>query len=148
MLAAILRAYYSLKSLTTLPVAAGWTSRELFVAAVVVSIPGIKPMFSQATWFRFKSSNGQSSGNTHGYAANTSRSRNLELVTIGGSGRPTPGAPPAGGADRSEWRVGAKEIRGHKLHSDGSSEDLILEGSGIHITKEYNVSTTNERRIA
>ena len=45
MICTILRAYYSLASITSLPIALGWASRECFVAAIVASLPGIKPLF-------------------------------------------------------------------------------------------------------
>ncbi|KAL4989897.1 hypothetical protein BDW68DRAFT_175453 [Aspergillus falconensis] len=41
----VLRAYYSLHSITSLPIALGWADRECFVAAIVASLPGIKPLF-------------------------------------------------------------------------------------------------------
>lgn len=50
MICTILRAYYSLKSLTTLSIALGWANRECFVAAIVVSLPGIKPLFRNTRW--------------------------------------------------------------------------------------------------
>lgn len=48
--ATILRAYYSLKSLDTLMIALGWASRETFVATIVACAPGIKPLFSTQRW--------------------------------------------------------------------------------------------------
>ncbi|KAF2159434.1 hypothetical protein M409DRAFT_30052 [Zasmidium cellare ATCC 36951] len=48
--ATILRAYYSLKSLDTLMIALGWASRETFVATIVACAPGIKPLFSSQRW--------------------------------------------------------------------------------------------------
>ncbi|RYO90500.1 hypothetical protein DL766_008856 [Monosporascus sp. MC13-8B] len=54
----IFRAYDSLKDISFLVVAAGWASRESFLAAATVSIPGIKPLFANMTWFKFKSSKG------------------------------------------------------------------------------------------
>ncbi|KAF2764543.1 hypothetical protein EJ03DRAFT_244863, partial [Teratosphaeria nubilosa] len=50
-IATILRAYYSLGSISDLPIALGWADREGFVAAITVSLPGIKPLFSKKTWF-------------------------------------------------------------------------------------------------
>lgn len=48
--ATILRAYYSLKSLDTLMIALGWASRETFVATIVACAPAIKPLFSNQRW--------------------------------------------------------------------------------------------------
>ncbi|KAJ5144496.1 hypothetical protein N7476_005066 [Penicillium atrosanguineum] len=43
----ILRAYYSLGDITNLPIALRWASRECCIAAVIVSLPGIKPFFQK-----------------------------------------------------------------------------------------------------
>ncbi|KAI9692008.1 MAG: hypothetical protein M1820_009626 [Bogoriella megaspora] len=56
-IATILRAYYSLKSISDLPIALGWADRETFVATLVVCAPGIKPLFNNTKFFR-SSSNG------------------------------------------------------------------------------------------
>ena len=50
MICTVLRAYYSLTSITNLPIALGWADRECFVAAIVVSLPGIKPLFRNTRW--------------------------------------------------------------------------------------------------
>lgn len=50
MISTILRAYYSLSSITNLGTALGWADRECFVAAIVVSLPGIKPLFRNTRW--------------------------------------------------------------------------------------------------
>lgn len=50
MICTILRAYYSLSSITNLGTALGWADRECFVAAIVVSLPGIKPLFRNTSW--------------------------------------------------------------------------------------------------
>ncbi|PWY84758.1 hypothetical protein BO70DRAFT_423741 [Aspergillus heteromorphus CBS 117.55] len=51
MVAAALRAYYSVKDINTLSTALGWASRQAFVSAIIVSAPGIKPLFSRLSWF-------------------------------------------------------------------------------------------------
>jgi hypothetical protein len=48
----ILRSYYSVLSLNTLPIALGWASRETFCATIAVCAPGIKPLFSKTHWLR------------------------------------------------------------------------------------------------
>ncbi|KAI3323400.1 hypothetical protein HD806DRAFT_535225 [Xylariaceae sp. AK1471] len=47
--AAIVRAYYSLINIESLPVALGWASREILVACIVVCAPSIKPLVSDAS---------------------------------------------------------------------------------------------------
>lgn len=52
MVAAFLRAYYSVKNISTLSIALGWASREALVSVITVSAPGIKPLITQSRWFR------------------------------------------------------------------------------------------------
>ncbi|OOF97602.1 hypothetical protein ASPCADRAFT_45074 [Aspergillus carbonarius ITEM 5010] len=56
MVAASLRAYYSVKELKTLSTALGWASRQAFVSAIIVCAPGIKPLLSRFSWFASYSS--------------------------------------------------------------------------------------------
>ncbi|KAF4981726.1 hypothetical protein FZEAL_2528 [Fusarium zealandicum] len=140
-IATILRAYYSLRSIMYLPVASGWTSRETFVAAVAVSIPGIKPIFSRSNWFLSRST----TDDVAYYNGSRGKKGTHELRTIGGSGRPASFS--AEEEVKSEWRVSGKELKGTRLSSDGS-EDIILEReselsrhSSIHVTKNYLVSS-------
>lgn len=58
MVAAFLRAYYSVKNISSLSIALGWASREALVSVITVSAPGIKPLITQS---RFFSSYGASS---------------------------------------------------------------------------------------
>jgi hypothetical protein len=134
--ATILRAYYSLQSIMTLPIAAGWTSRELFIAAMCVSAPGIKPLFSNSTWFRGSagvSGAGGGSGNNKSadaaHSKNGGTSRSVGLVTIGGGGAARGGGAAAQGA-KSEWSVGGKEMRGERLSSDNDSAEHIVAPAG------------------
>lgn len=55
--ATILRSYYSLRSITSLPIALHWASRETMSATVVACAPGIKPLFSTKRWYRSTSDN-------------------------------------------------------------------------------------------
>ncbi|CAG7942766.1 unnamed protein product [Penicillium salamii] len=63
MICTVLRAYYSLSSITNLGTALGWADRECFVAAIVVSLPGIKPLFRNTSWLG--SSNRKNSKNPY-----------------------------------------------------------------------------------
>lgn len=59
MIAAFLRAYYSVKDISELATALGWASREALVSVITVCAPGIKPLISSSRWFSSKgSSNG------------------------------------------------------------------------------------------
>lgn len=61
MVAAVLRAYYSVKNISTLSTALGWASREAIVSALTVCAPGIKPLISRSRWFS-TNSNSASAG--------------------------------------------------------------------------------------
>lgn len=61
MVAALLRAYYSVLDIKNLTTALGWASREAIVSAVTVCAPGIKPLLSNSRWFS-RSSNQASGG--------------------------------------------------------------------------------------
>lgn len=140
-IATILRAYYLLKSITTLPVAAGWTSRETFVAAVVVSIPDIKPMFSRSKWFRFRST----AEDVAYYSGGGGNNGTHQLRTIGGGRQPASFGPEEVG--QSEWQMSGKELKGTRLSSDGSEDIILSDGneqghsSSIHVTRNYMVSS-------
>ncbi|KAJ5105063.1 hypothetical protein NUU61_002410 [Penicillium alfredii] len=68
MICTILRAYYSLGDITNLPIALGWANRECFVAAIVVSLPGIKPLFRNTRWLGSSNrKNSKSPYNSSGY---------------------------------------------------------------------------------
>ncbi|KAJ5199460.1 hypothetical protein N7491_011335 [Penicillium cf. griseofulvum] len=97
MICTILRAYYSLSSITNLGTALGWADRECFVAAIVVSLPGIKPLFRNTRWLG--SSNrknskgpyynsdgyngaGSKSGKTKTHVSSPSRNDRFELDSV------------------------------------------------------------------
>lgn len=153
MICTILRAYYSLASITSLPIALGWASRECFVAAIVASLPGIKPLFRNTKILgssnRKKSHNyynsqgynnfgSKASANTKTFASRRrgSRGGNFELDSV--------------------LRTGNMDTR----VSTGDSEEYILESAkhegnstrrqpnndlAIHVTTEYSLQTENQR---
>lgn len=153
MICTILRAYYSLASITSLPIALGWASRECFVAAIVASLPGIKPLFRNTKILgssnRKKSHNyynsqgynnfgSKASANTKTFASRRrgSRGGNFELDSVLKTGN-------------MDTRV-----------STGDSEEYILESAkhegnstrrqpnndlAIHVTTEYSLQTENQR---
>ncbi|KAK7752001.1 hypothetical protein SLS62_005963 [Diatrype stigma] len=125
MAATILRAVYSLTDITKLPIAAAWASRETFVAAVAVSIPGIKPLFSNSKWVKslktgdvygsFNKKSGDKSG-TGGWTASF-RSKPTNQFEMG-SGR--------------AWDISTKN-KGERLpdhDGDGGSEEFIIQKDG------------------
>ncbi|OQE43494.1 hypothetical protein PENCOP_c003G08727 [Penicillium coprophilum] len=56
MIAAFLRAYYSVKDISQLSTALGWASREALVSVITICAPGIKPLVSHSRWFSSKGS--------------------------------------------------------------------------------------------
>ncbi|KAJ5660867.1 uncharacterized protein N7484_000239 [Penicillium longicatenatum] len=58
---AVLRAYYSVKDISTLSTALGWASRESIVSALTVCAPGIKPLISSSRWFSTNTNSGSTS---------------------------------------------------------------------------------------
>lgn len=144
MIATILRAYYSLKSIETLPIALGWASRELFVAAVTVALPGIRPLFSRSRWAG--SSKNRTRSNTAGGGTfplsnimTRSRKNNTEISTSGTY------------VDHSERFDNAWKRHNARRISSDASDDLIIQhedqknGYGqtqneITVTTEYTVA--------
>ncbi|BCS23518.1 uncharacterized protein APUU_31743A [Aspergillus puulaauensis] len=156
MICTILRAYYSLASITSLPIALGWASRECFVAAIVASLPGIKPLFRNTRILgssnRKKSNNyynsegynnfgSKASANTKTFATSRRRGshgRHFELDDVLHTGH-------------MDTRV-----------STGDSEEYILESAknernsprphpqndlAIHVTTEYSLQSEQQRRL-
>ena len=77
MIAAILRAYYSVTDIDELSIALGWASREALVSAIIVCAPGIKPLLTRIGFFRsYGSSNGFSNYNYGDTPGSKSKSRN------------------------------------------------------------------------
>ncbi|KAJ6117924.1 hypothetical protein N7523_005731 [Penicillium sp. IBT 18751x] len=50
MICTVLRAYYSLGDITNLPTALRWAGRECCAAAIIASLPGIRPIFRNMRW--------------------------------------------------------------------------------------------------
>lgn len=85
MVAAFLRAYYSVKNISTLAIALGWASREALVSVFTVSAPGVKPLITQSKWFR--SSRGGTSGYGYYYSSGSARHPGYEHGSRSGGGR-------------------------------------------------------------
>ena len=141
MIATILRAYYSLDDSTKLPIAAAWASREEFVAAVAVCIPGIKPLISGSKWVKSQNKSGDR------YGSNKNNG-------TGGGGWSASFKKPTQNFEMSNgmtWDIKGNKHKGHRLSSSGSQEFIIdkggqstgEDGHAITITKETIVSRTH-----
>ena len=151
MIATILRAYYSLKSISDLPIALGWASRELFVATIVVCLPGIKPLFNNTTWFhKSRSETGNKTpGGSAGYgkkygsagaSSNTSHgkdehSKQFELSSVGWRRHPY-------GSKRLSSGASDEEVIIHNTHESNKPGH---DASDIFVTQEYTVSSEDAR---
>ncbi|KAI9667258.1 MAG: hypothetical protein M1821_000072 [Bathelium mastoideum] len=137
MIATILRAYYSLRSISDLPIALGWADREEFVATIVVCLPGIKPLFNNKTWFKSsRLGSGRTPGNSQGYGKN-----------ISGSGGNSYNVSQNKEDSGKQFELGAVGWRRHpygtKLLSSGASDEEVI----IHNTHEDNKASDDARDI-
>lgn len=157
MVCTVLRAYYSLKSLSTLSIALNWANRECFVAAIVVSLPGIKPLFRNTRWigssghsgYRYgykgsRSGNGTGTGpSDHTGFSKNSAGKTKTFISYGGER--------TGGSDGSD---------GHELGrmprpASSTSKEFILDhaqqesppesGLAIRVTTEYTLERDENR---
>jgi hypothetical protein len=143
MICTILRAYYSLLSITNLGTALGWADRECFVAAIVVSLPGIKPLFRNSRWLgstNRKNSKGPYH-NSDDYNRFGSKASGKTKTFVSSRARKSPAFEMDG-----DLHTG----KGSRV-SDVGSEEYILDGSmgveppasskqdpmAIRVTKEY-----------
>ncbi|KAI9038877.1 uncharacterized protein KD926_010210 [Aspergillus affinis] len=133
MVAAFLRAYYSVKDITTLSTALGWASREALVSVIIVCAPGIKPLCTKWGWFRSYGSSGSYEYN-YGYGhsqgqnrsqGNGDRSRARSTVFGGkrGSG--------AFGTERYPYEMGGSAVKKKRDSSGESQERIVAPGLGI-----------------
>lgn len=137
MICAILRVYFSFQSIQNLSISLEWATRESFVASVIVSLPGIKPLFRHTRWF---GSSGASKGigkspypsSSRGLGGNTKTNTNISSSRHDGNDRPY------------ELRSGFGNSRGAERLPSGDSEEHILASShgksnAIHVTTEYEI---------
>ncbi|KGO75892.1 hypothetical protein PITC_033380 [Penicillium italicum] len=141
MICTILRAYYSLSSITNLGTALGWADRECFVAAIVVSLPGIKPLFRNTRWLGSSGRKDSKSPYYNSDAYNGTGSNGGKTKTLVSSRSRKSGGFELDGVLNTN--------KGSRI-SDAGSEEYILEGSqgvaagarnrdpiAIHVTTEY-----------
>ncbi|KAJ5609708.1 hypothetical protein N7528_010275 [Penicillium herquei] len=145
MICTILRCYYSLGDISQLPTALHWADRECFVAAIVASLPGIKPLFRGVGWLGFTSYNrSKNTYGTEGYNKFASRgdktpgisfaersgnynAKSVELSTI-----------PA----RNQNGISSEESDRPILSDD--EEGPTLNRLAIHVTTEYTLEETRD----
>ncbi|KAL3463504.1 hypothetical protein BJX64DRAFT_256842 [Aspergillus heterothallicus] len=160
MICTILRAYYSLKSINSLPIALGWANRECFVAAIVASLPGIKPLFRHTRFLgssNRKKSGGQgytsegynnfgskASGNTKTFISSraggrsANRGRHFELDSVlPGKGMDTR----VSSGDSEEYILETARERGTSVTRPPVKNDLA-----IHVTTEYTLESSHSPR--
>ncbi|KAL3480503.1 hypothetical protein BJX99DRAFT_254493 [Aspergillus californicus] len=158
MVCTILRAYYSLASITSLPIALGWANRECFVAAIVASLPGIKPLFRN-THFLGSSNRKQSKNaygnNSEGYNNFGSKASGNTKTFISSRARASP-------ARHFELHSVLPTKNTDTRLSSGDSEEYILESAkdrrpsvtsphtgndlAIHVTTEYRLESEQDAK--
>ncbi|KAF7589990.1 hypothetical protein BBP40_003434 [Aspergillus hancockii] len=113
----ILCVYYSLKSLSNLSIALGWADRECFVAAIVASMPGIKPLFRNARWLgssnRARTTSKQSSAHL-GSLPSKLRGGNKTFIS-------------SSSKDTNRFELLDRQERSHRRPPPGNSEECILD---------------------
>lgn len=138
MICAILRVYFSFQSIDDLSISLEWATRESFVAAVIVSIPGIKPLFRRTRWFGSVGDSKRGAGKSTGYP----------LSSMGlGSNTKTNISSRHDGQNRPyelHSESASRNNRGADQLSSGDSEEHILanphgKSNAIHVTTEYQV---------
>lgn len=157
-IATILRSYYSLVSLDTLPVALGWASRETFVATIAATAPGIKPLFSKSRWVK-----ATSKGASYAYGRSADKKYGFSDPSQPGTTAVHVTAEDSRGANRQQtfemgnWKRPIGRARAQS--SSASDEKSIMEdhkeydhdyNKDIFVTQEYAVShwdRSNSNRV-
>lgn len=123
MVCTVLRAYYSLKSLSTLSIALNWANRECFVAAIVVSLPGIKPLFRNSRWI------GTGYYRRYGYKGSSSR---YGYSGGGGTTGPSITGGSKNGARTKTLVAYDHRDNGHRSHGDDVDDEDGFELAHVH----------------
>lgn len=154
MICSILRCYYSLGDISSLSTALQWADRECFVAAVIVSLPGIKPLFRGVRWLGvsdYSNSRSKNPYSSQGY--NKFASRNDErgpAYSFPERNRMELGTIPGG------TRKGASSEESERPILDGKNNVITSVGPGsqgppaqpnpfsIHVTTEYSLEAEHK----
>lgn len=153
MIAAVLRAYYSVSNLNNLEVALGWASREALVSVIVVCAPGIKPLLSQFKWFQsFKSS-------SNGYGTSNQRTGKSGLFNSKSGNFTAISTKNDEGQHPYELSIMRKDNKGKRDDSSTESKERIIDpplqlpggspprdnGDGIVVTTEYTLAHDDQK---
>ena len=154
MIAAVLRAYYSVSNLNNLDVALGWASREALVSVVVVCAPGIKPLLSQFKWFQsFKSS-------SNGYGTSNQRTGKSGLFNSRSGNSTAISTKNDEGQHPYELSIMKKDNKGKRDDSSTESKERIIDpplqlpggsspprdnADGIVVTTEYTLAHDDQK---
>lgn len=125
MVAAFLRAYYSVKNISSLSTALGWASREALVSVITVSAPGLKPLITRSRWFQSYGSSGRATGTGTATIGGSASNKKLDTTSSKSRGwRESVGAHPIELSSSLGWKKG----RGDSAAE--SQEHIIGEESG------------------
>ncbi|KAJ5092849.1 hypothetical protein N7456_008710 [Penicillium angulare] len=145
MVAAVLRAYYSVKDISTLSTALGWASREAIVSALTVCAPGIKPLISNSRWFSTQGSSAGLSSTPYGkgssvfpgsksFGGGDKRMHPYELASSLTWGKTRPGSS----AESQEHIVVQTKTSAEPSHSPPSHGNDILVTTAVTQSEERN----------
>ena len=137
----ILRTYYALHDLKTLPIATAWACRETFVANIVVSAPAIKPLFKGAAWLGSsnRSIRQKTGGSLNMYTTASQAKSGISSRNYDGDR--------AKAYEMEKWGLAGGKGR-RPGSAVGSEERIIIDDAmmgkesymPVHITTEYSVS--------
>ncbi|PGH15304.1 hypothetical protein AJ79_02469 [Helicocarpus griseus UAMH5409] len=139
-IAVCLRITFSFRDIDSIYTAGAWAIREVFVGIIVVTAPGIKPVFNKARWLNFSSNNastlnkyGESQSRFHSFnkhqsgTRTTIQSEDSELVRSPYYELSTPHMPKK-----------PKSVKNQPVTSRSSQEDIAKDDdNAIHVVTEY-----------
>jgi hypothetical protein len=145
MVAACLRAYYSVKDINTLSTALGWASREALVSVIIVCAPGIKPLFNQWGLFR---SYGSSRGHKYNYNnTKTAKSKSRGTFFNSRTGEDgNVGVDEAG--ERHPYELSNLAWRKKRQNSSGESQECIIGADGRDEILNKGITVTTDVTLA
>jgi len=150
MIATTLRAYYSLRSISDLPIALGLADREGFVASITIALPGIKPLFKKAVWFP-NSTKGGTKRRTGGLGSGPYSSNGRKSKGFADGSQRDPMDRYFEMTATNVWRS-VKPAGGRRFSSDASEEEIMIQDvleqdkahrdrADIVVTREFEVLT-------
>lgn len=145
MICTVLRAYYSLGDITNLPTALRWADRECCAAAIIASLPGIKPIFRNVRWLSSTNQQVSTTPAQNDYGSRASgKTRFVVVSPPGSSGTELGSMPRDTGKEDSFSRDGSQENILESVDDKTaavSPTTLAYKQRAIHVTTETKVES-------